>query len=279
MSNLDTKEVKKLSRKNSAIKAFEDIEFLNSDACRAIRLQAEYLKPEVSMWKFGVESTIVVFGSARTLPPDVAEKQLKKAETELEKNPQDEELQRQVRLAKTQVEESKYYQMAREFAGIVTTYDQNTTDGFQFVVCTGGGGGIMEAGNRGSADMGGISVGLNISLPFEQHANPYITEGLNFNLHYFSIRKMHFMKRAKALGCFPGGFGTMDELFEALTLVQTGIIKPIPILLFGREYWEKIINWDTFLERGYICEKDLKLFKYCESAWEGWNQIKQFYKI
>jgi uncharacterized protein (TIGR00730 family) len=137
----------------------------------------------------------------------------------------------------------------------------------------------MEAGNRGSADMGGISVGLNISLPFEQHANPYITEGLNFNLHYFSIRKMHFMKRAKALGCFPGGFGTMDELFEALTLVQTGIIQPIPILLFGREYWEKIINWDIFLERGYICEKDLKLFKYCESAWEGWNQIKQFYKI
>ncbi|NMA21507.1 MAG: LOG family protein [Lentisphaerae bacterium] len=231
------------------------------------------------MLKFGVESTIVVFGSARTLPPDVAEKQLKKAETELEKNPQDEELQRQVRFAKTQLEESKYYQIAREFAGIVTTYDQNTTDGFQFVVCTGGGGGIMEAGNRGSADMGGISVGLNISLPFEQHANPYITEGLNFNLHYFSIRKMHFMKRAKALGCFPGGFGTMDELFEALTLVQTGIIQPIPILLFGREYWEKIINWDIFLERGYICEKDLKLFKYCESAWEGWNQIKQFYKI
>ena len=279
MSNLDPKEVKTLSRKNSAIKAFEDIEFLNSDACRAIRLQAEYLKPEVTMLKFGVESTIVVFGSARTLPPDVAEKQLKKAETELEKNPEDEELQRQVRFAKTQLEESKYYQIAREFAGIVTTYDQNTTDGFQFVVCTGGGGGIMEAGNRGSADMGGISVGLNISLPFEQHANPYITEGLNFNLHYFSIRKMHFMKRAKALGCFPGGFGTMDELFEALTLVQTGIIQPIPILLFGREYWEKIINWDIFLERGYICEKDLKLFKYCESAWEGWNQIKQFYNI
>jgi uncharacterized protein (TIGR00730 family) len=279
MSNLDPTEVKKLSRKNSAVKAFEDIEFLNSDACRALRLEAEYLKPEVTMLKFGVESTIVVFGSARTLPPDVAEKQLKKAETELEKNPQDEELQRQVRFAKTQLEESKYYQIAREFAGIVTTYDQNTTDGFQFVVCTGGGGGIMEAGNRGSADMGGISVGLNISLPFEQHANPYITEGLNFNLHYFSIRKMHFMKRAKALGCFPGGFGTMDELFEALTLVQTGIIQPIPILLFGREYWEKIINWDIFLERGYICEKDLKLFKYCESAWEGWNQIKQFYKI
>ena len=279
MSNLDPTEVKKLSRKNSAVKAFEDIEFLNSDACRALRLEAEYLKPEVTMLKFGVESTIVVFGSARTLPPDVAEKQLKKAETELEKNPQDEELQRQVRFAKTQLEESKYYQIAREFAGIVTTYDQNTTDGFQFVVCTGGGGGIMEAGNRGSADMGGISVGLNISLPFEQHANPYITEGLNFNLHYFSIRKMHFMKRAKALGCFPGGFGTMDELFEALTLVQTGIIQPIPILLFGREYWEKIINWDLFLDRGYICEKDLKLFKYCESAWEGWNQIKQFYKI
>lgn len=279
MPNLDPAEVIKLNRHKSPLKAFEDLDFLNSDSCRALRLEAEYLKPEVTMQDFRVESTIVVFGSARTLPPEVAKKQLGEAETELKKNPQDAELQRQVRQAKTKLDESKYYQMARDFAGIVTTYDQNTTDGFQFVIITGGGGGIMEAGNRGAADMGGISVGLNISLPFEQHSNPYITEGLNFNLHYFSIRKMHFMKRAKALGCFPGGFGTMDELFEALTLVQTGIIEPIPILLFGKEYWEKIIKWDVFVERGYICEKDIQLFKYCDSAWEGWNQIKQFYNI
>lgn len=279
MPDLDPAEIKKLNRKKSTLKAFEDLDFLNSDSCRALRLEAEYLKPEVTMQDFRVESTIVVFGSARTLPTEAAEKKLADARSNLQKNPEDPELQRQVRLAETKQEESKYYQMAREFASIVTTYDQNTTDGFQFVIITGGGGGIMEAGNRGAADMGGISVGLNISLPFEQHANPYITEGLNFNLHYFSIRKMHFMKRAKALGCFPGGFGTMDELFEALTLVQTGIIDPIPILLFGKEYWEKIINWEIFVERGYICEKDLKLFKYCDSAWEGWNQIKQFYNI
>ncbi len=279
MPNLDPAEIKKLNRQKSTLKAFEDLDFLHSDSCRALRLQAEYLKPEVTMQDFRVESTIVVFGSARTLPPEIAKKNLAEAMDQLDKNPSDAELQRQVRLAETKLAESKYYQMAREFAGIVTTYDQNTTDGFQFVIITGGGGGIMEAGNRGAAEMGGISVGLNISLPFEQNANPYITEGLNFNLHYFSIRKMHFMKRAKALGCFPGGFGTMDELFEALTLVQTGIIEPIPILLFGKEYWQKIINWDIFIQRGYICEKDIELFKYCDSAWEGWNQIKQFYKI
>ena len=247
MPNFDKNEVKQLCRDKSSLKAFEDLEFLNSDACRALRLEAEYLKPEVSMQNFQVESTIVVFGSARTLTPEAAKKKFAEAEKKSQENPHDAELQRQLRLAKTQLKESDYYQMAREFAGIVTTYDQNTTDGFQFVVATGGGGGIMEAGNRGAHDMGGISIGLNICLPFEQHANPYITEGLNFNLHYFSIRKMHFMKRAKALGCFPGGFGTMDELFEALTLVQTEIIEPIPILLFGKEYWEKVqITWKEY---------------------------------
>ncbi len=279
MPNLDPTEIKKLNHKKSPLKAFEDLEFLNSDVCRALRLEAEYLKPEACMQNFRVESTVVVFGSARTLSPEMAKKKLAEIEDKLKENPNDDELQRQLRFATTQLEESKYYQMAREFSGIVTTYDQDTTDGFQFVITTGGGGGIMEAGNRGAADMGGISVGLNICLPFEQHSNPYITEGLNFNLHYFSIRKMHFMKRAKALACFPGGFGTMDELFEALTLVQTDIIKPIPILLFGKEYWEKIINWNVFVKLGYICEKDIELFKYCDSAWEGWNQIKLFYNI
>ncbi|MFA6929165.1 MAG: LOG family protein [Lentisphaeria bacterium] len=279
MPNLDSKEVKKLSKNHSNLQAFEDLEFLNSDSCRALRLEAEYLKPEVTMQDSHVESTIVVFGSARTLPPDVAEKKRTEAANKLKENPDDPELQRQDRLAESQLQESKYYQMAREFASIVTTYDQNTTDGFQFVIITGGGAGIMEAGNRGAAEIGGISVGLNISLPFEQLANPYITEGLNFNLHYFSIRKMHFMKRAKALGCFPGGFGTIDELFEGLTLVQTGIIPPIPILLFGKEYWEKIVNWQMFVDRGYIKKEDIHLFKYCDSAWEGWNNIKQFYQI
>ncbi|MDD3696232.1 MAG: LOG family protein [Lentisphaeria bacterium] len=279
MPNLDPQEITRLSKDRSNIKAFEDPEFLNSDHCRSLRLQAEYLKPEVSMEEFGVKSTIVVFGSARTKAPKTAQKEFDEAEKLLAQKPEDEELRRRLRLAKTNLEESRYYELAKEFAGIVTTYDQDVSDGFQFVVITGGGGGIMEAGNRGAKEIGGISVGLNITLPFEQHSNPYISEGLNFKFHYFSLRKMHFMKRAKALGCFPGGFGTMDELFEALTLVQTGIIKPIPILLFGKEYWQKVINWDLFVEKGYICEKDLKLFSYCETAWEGWNKIKQFYEL
>ncbi|NLF94434.1 MAG: LOG family protein, partial [Oligosphaeraceae bacterium] len=175
-----------------------------------------------------IESTIVVFGSARTLSPEKASAALDQARQNLADNPESAELQRLVKVAETQVRESKYYQMAQEFGSIVTTYDQDSQDGYQFVVITGGGGGIMEAGNRGAAESGGLSVGLNINLPFEQHANPYISAGLSFQFHYFSIRKMHFMKRAKALGCFPGGFGTMDELFEALTLVQTGIIPRIP---------------------------------------------------
>lgn len=259
--------------------AYEDTDFLHSDACRSLRLQAEFLKPDIIMKEKRVESTIVVFGSARTPSPEIARADLDQARQKATAKPDDPECQRQLKRAETLLEQSQYYQMARDFAGIVTTYDQNSTDGFQFVIITGGGGGIMEAGNRGSDDMGGISVGLNISLPFEQQPNPYITPGLNFQLHYFSIRKMHFIKRAKALGCFPGGFGTMDELFEALTLVQTKIIDPIPILLFGREFWEKLINWDLFVERGLICPDDLKLIHYCDSAWEGWNAIKQFYAI
>lgn len=264
---------------HSNLTAFEDLDFLKSDVCRTLRLQAEFLKPETMMDAHRVESTIVVFGSARTLSPEAAQKALSKANNNLAENPEDTELQRLVKVAETQVRESNYYQMAQEFGSIVTSYDQDTNDGFQYVIITGGGGGIMEAGNRGADQTGGISVGLNITLPFEQYPNPYITPGLSFQLHYFSIRKMHFMKRAKALGCFPGGFGTMDELFEALTLVQTGIIPKMPILLFGKEFWEKIINWQIFVERGLISVHDLDLFTYCDSAWEGWSVIKQFYNI
>jgi uncharacterized protein (TIGR00730 family) len=279
MTKGNCSDIDSMESRRSEIKAYEDLEFLNSDCCRPLRLQAEFLKPEVSMVSRRIESTIVVFGSARTLSPEKANAALDKARQNLAGNPEDAELQRLVKVAETQVRESKYYQMAQEFSSIVTSYDQDSQDGYQFVVITGGGGGIMEAGNRGAAEKGGLSVGLNINLPFEQHANPYISPGLSFQFHYFSIRKMHFMKRAKALGCFPGGFGTMDELFEALTLVQTGIIPEIPILLFGKEYWDELINWQMFVDRGMICAKDLNLFKYCESAWEGWSVIKQFYKI
>lgn len=264
---------------DSNIRAYEDEKFLNSPDCRGIRLELEFLKPELQMERKRVGSTIVVFGSARLKSPEDAEKMLAEAEAAIAQSPDSAAAQTQLRAARNAVDFSKYYTMAREFAGIVTSYDQNETDGFQFVLMTGGGGGIMEAGNRGAAEMGGISVGLNINLPFEQQPNPYITKDLSFLFHYFSIRKMHFMKRAKCLAAFPGGFGTMDELFEALTLVQTKIIEPIPILLFGKEFWEKLINWQLFIDQGLISPEDVNLFQYCDSAWEGWNCIKQFYNI
>ncbi len=264
---------------NSTVRAYEDKDFLASPDCTGIRLELEYLKPELQMERKRVTSTIVVFGSARLKSPEEATEALGKAEAALAEKPEDEDRKRACTAAKKMLENSKYYAMAREFSQIVTTYDQNTTDGFQFVTMTGGGGGIMEAGNRGAADMGGISVGLNITLPFEQHPNPFITPDLSFLFHYFSVRKMHFMKRAKCLAAFPGGFGTMDELFEALTLVQTKIIDRIPILLFGKEFWENLINWQLFIDNGLISPEDLDLFHYCDSAWEGWNLIKQYYHI
>lgn len=261
------------------LRAYEDLDFLNSPDCRGIRLELEYLKPEIQMSRMNVESTIVVFGSARLKSPDEAAELLKEAEAELVQNPGNAAVQQKVAKARQTLKNSQYYVMAREFAQIVTSYDQSETARYQFVLATGGGGGIMEAGNRGASDLNGISVGLNITLPFEQAPNQYITPELSFQFHYFSVRKMHFMKRAKCLACFPGGFGTMDELFEALTLVQTGIIKPIPVLLFGKEFWTKLINWEYFVENGLISPGDLNLFHYCDSAEEGWSWIRKFYQI
>lgn len=258
--------------------AFEDEEFLRSDVCRGLRLQLEYLKPEQVMKDRRVNSTVVLFGSARLRSEEESKAELAVARAALAASPEDPARSSAVKHAERMVENSRYYEMAREFAGIVTTYDQNSSDGYQLVVITGGGPGIMEAGNRGATELGGLSIGLNIKLPFEQHPNPYITHDLSFQFHYFAIRKMHFMKRAAALGCFPGGFGTMDELFEALTLVQTGIVPRIPILLFGSEFWKKLIDWQLFVDEGVISPEDLELIHFCDSAWEGWNVIRAFYK-
>lgn len=257
--------------------ATEDTEFLQSDSCRGIRLQLEYLKPEEVMRKKRVVSTVVIFGSARLRSREEAEAAIAQAKEALSSAPEDPEKQAVLRKAEQMLKTSRYYEMARDFAGIVTTYDQNSSDGYELVVITGGGPGIMEAGNRGAQEMGGLTVGLNITLPFEQFPNPYITPDLNFRFHYFAIRKMHFMKRAAVLACFPGGFGTMDELFEALTLVQTGIVPKIPILLFGSDFWKGLIHWDRFVEDGVISPEDLNLIHFCDSAWEGWNFIRQFY--
>ena len=257
--------------------AIEDTDFLQSDACRGVRLQLEYMKPEEVMRRKRVVSTVVIFGSARLRSREEAEAGLSQARAAAAGAPGEPRLQAELRQAERMLENSRYYEMAREFAGIITTYDQNSSDGYELVVITGGGPGIMEAGNRGALEMGGLTVGLNITLPFEQCPNPYITPDLNFRFHYFAIRKMHFMKRAAALACFPGGFGTMDELFEALTLVQTGIVPKIPILLFGSEFWKGLIHWERFVEEGLISPEDLDLLHFCGSAWEGWNHIRQFY--
>lgn len=263
--------------KNTYKLAVDDRDFLESDACRGIRLQLEYLKPEEAMREKRVVSTVVIFGSARICSEADALKALDEARQKLAESPDDPAARKELKHAEQMLANSKYYAMAREFAGIVTTYDQNSSDGYQLVVITGGGPGIMEAGNRGASEMGGLTIGLNIRLPFEQHHNPYITKDLNLQFHYFAMRKMHFMKRAAVLACFPGGFGTMDELFEALTLVQTGIVPRIPILLFGSSWWKELVNWQKFVDEGVISPEDLDLLTFCDSAWEGWSAVKKFY--
>lgn len=257
------------------LKAYEDIDFLKRDVCRPVRLQLELLKPEVAMQEHNVRSTIVLFGSARIPSPEQAAERLAAAESAAAADAP--EAAERLRQARTMAELSRYYAVAREFAALVSRASQTRRD-CSFVIMTGGGGGIMEAGNRGAADVGAMSIGLNISLPYEQHANPYITPDLTFHFHYFSIRKMHFLLRAKALCAFPGGFGTADELFETLTLVQTGKIKPIPVVLFGRAFWEKLINWQLLADMGLISRSDLEIIHFSESATEAWEYIRTFWR-
>ena len=253
-------------------RADQDIEFLKRNELRPVRLQLELLKPELIQQEEGVQSTIVVFGSARLVEPAEAKAQLKKAEAALGKKPKQRELRRAVEVARRQLELARFYNEAREFGRLVSSTCQ--IDGHcDFVVVTGGGPGIMEAANRGAADVGAKSMGLNITLPHEQKPNPYITPALCFQFKYFAIRKMHFLLRAKALVAFPGGFGTLDELFETLTLLQTGKVTDLTIILMGRAFWEKLINWSALVEAGLISEGDLNLFHYAETALEAWNII------
>ncbi len=230
--------------------AFADQEFMGHDALRPVRLQLELLKPEMGLDAYGITSTIVLFGGARI--PRPAEKD--KART------------------KTLADLSHFYDEAREFARLMTLKSMET-DGCENVIVTGGGPGVMEAGNRGAVDAGGQSIGLNIVLPFEQAPNAYVTPELCFNFHYFAIRKMHFLMRARAICVFPGGFGTMDETFEALTLIQTGRMSRVPFLLFGRAFWEKIVNWEALADAGTISAEDLGLFKFVETADEAMHVI------
>jgi len=233
--------------------AFNDEDFLCREELRPVRLQLELLKPQLMLDEQGINSTIVLFGGARI--PEPSKKHHARTDTLSEL--------------------SRFYDQTREFARLITLKSMKS-GGHDDVVVTGGGPGVMEAGNRGAMEAGGRSVGLNIVLPFEQAPNEYVTPELCFNFHYFAIRKMHFLMRARAICVFPGGFGTMDELFESLTLIQTGRMQRVPFLLFGKEFWQKIINWEALADAGTISEEDLDLFRFVETAEEAINLIESW---
>lgn len=257
--------------------AYKDVDFLSQPRMRAARIELELLKPELIFEREGIESTIVVFGSTRIPEPAVAAKQLEEARARLAETPNDRRRRRALSRAERTAAKSPYYEMARQFAALVSSEGQRSGRR-DYVIVTGGGPGIMEAANRGAYEAGAKSVGLNIRLPMEQQPNPFITPELCFQFHYFAMRKFHFLIRAKALVAFPGGFGTLDELFETLTLRQTRRMQHIPIIIFGREYWKKVINFDFLAEEGAIDEADLDLFRYVETPEEAWDMIVRFHQ-
>jgi len=258
--------------------AFTDADFLLREELRPVRLQLELLKPGLLMAEHGIESTIAMFGSARIKESQKAQADLDKIEQALAQNPDDKKLQQQYKRAKSTMKFSHFYDEARKLARLISEIGQKDARK-KLVVVTGGGPGIMEAGNRGAADVNAESIGLNIVLPHEQTPNPYITPELTFLFHYFAIRKMHFMIRSKALVAFPGGFGTLDELFGILTLIQTKKIDPIPVILFGQAYWQKVIDFDELVEGGMIHEDDLHLFHFADKAENAVTIIKKFYNL
>jgi uncharacterized protein (TIGR00730 family) len=251
--------------------AFADPEFLLRRETRGIRMQLEMLKPELSQHEQGIENTVVVFGSARFPAPEQASASLAAAEKSGDAAA--------IALAQRHTRNAYFYDQARLFARLVAAHSNALPLAEQLFICTGGGPGIMEAANRGAHELNAPTVGLNIVLPHEQSGNQYITPSLNFKFHYFALRKMHFMMRAKALVAFPGGFGTLDELFEVITLIQTGKAKPLPIVLFGTDYWKRLISFDVLIEEGTISAKDLDLFHYVDKPETAWDIIKKFYQL
>jgi len=251
--------------------AFADPEFLLRRETRGIRFQLEMLKPDLAQQEAGIEHTVVVFGSARF-------QSLQDAQASLQQAQADGDAQG-LRLAQRAVRNAAWYEQAREFARLVSEQCACIPEQERLYICTGGGPGIMEAANRGAYEAGVPSVALNIALPHEQSANPYVTPALSFKFHYFALRKMHFMMRAKALVAFPGGFGTLDELFEVLTLVQTRKAHPVPILLYGSAFWQRLFNLDALVDESTIAEEDLALFQYVDSPQQAWQAICDFYKL
>ena len=257
-------------------RADQDVAFLERDEARGLRLNLEYMKPDLLLGEHAVINTIVVFGSTRIAEPVSAQRRVDRLERALLETPDDVDLKRRLQVARHILDNSRYYQEAREFGRLVAESGKGPLD-CDLVVMTGGGPGIMEAANRGAFESGAKTVGLNIDIPLEQFPNPYISDELCFRFRYFALRKMHFMQRARALVAFPGGYGTMDELFEALTLVQTRTIKPLPIVLVGREYWQRVIDFDFLLEQGAIDVEDRDIFWYAETALEAWQGIEHWY--
>ena len=248
--------------------AFLDSEFMLRDELRPVRFQLELLKPEMLLEEANIGSTLVMYGSARIPSPEHCEAVMATATTPERKA-----------VAERLVAKSKYYEEARKLAQTASSCAIVEKGMRQFVVCSGGGPSIMEAANRGASDVGAESLGLNIVLPHEQAPNPYVAPRLSFQFHYFALRKMHFLLRARAVAVFPGGFGTLDEFMELLTLVQTGKMKPIPILLYGKDYWNRVINFDAMAEEGVINSNDTDLFHWCETAEDGWGHIVDFYGL
>jgi uncharacterized protein (TIGR00730 family) len=258
-------------------RADQDVDFLERDESHGLRLHLDYLKPELLLTEQGVQHTVVVFGSTRIAEPATAQRRVARLEQELLISPDDRGLLRKLKIARRILENSRYYTAAREFGRLVGESGNGSLD-CRLVIMTGGGPGIMEAANRGAFDAGAKTIGLNIDLPHEQYPNPYITPELCFRFRYFALRKMHFLQRAKALVVFPGGFGTLDELFETLTLIQTRTIKPVPVVLIGRQYWERAIDFEFLLDEGVIDSEDRDSFWLAETAQEAWQGILDWHQ-
>lgn len=258
--------------------ADQDPDFLARYDARGVRLQVDYLKPELLLEEYGIKHTIVVFGSTRIPEPAAARRKLEELNQALRENPDDAELRRRVPVAERVLAKSRYYEVARELGRLVGHAEQ-APQSSRVVVLTGGGPGIMEAANRGAHDVGAKTVGLNIQLPHEQYPNPYITPDLCFRFHYFALRKLHFLLRAQALVAFPGGYGTLDEVFETLTLVQTRKIRAVPVVLVGEAYWRRVFDVDFLVEEGTIDPEDRELFWFAETAGEIWQGILRWHEM
>jgi uncharacterized protein (TIGR00730 family) len=272
-----TSRVNNILQSPAYVRADLDVKFLNDNDVRGARLQLDYLKTELNLRRHGIEQTIVVFGSARIPDPNVAKQRVDDLRAARDKTPDDTTLPEKLRIAERTLANSHYYSVARDFAALVANSGEGPGD-TRVTVMTGGGPGIMEGANRGAYDAGSKSIGLNITLPHEQSPNSYISEELAFCVHYFAVRKLHFLLRARALVAFPGGFGTLDEVFETLTLIQTKTIEPLPVILVGEAFWRGVFDPDFLQSEGVISADDRQLFSYAETADQIWTEIGTWHR-